>query len=225
MYRHHIPCLLRCLLALALLPAFGPLACGQDQSEPAGNHWITVSSPAGFATTSTEGNWSLKDGVISLTPRAGETGWKRFGSYLWLGKDYGDFECSFDYRHEAGGNSGFYFRVADTKDPVKTGVELQLTDCHAKPQLGWHDLGGLIKFTREGHKNPLAKASKPAGEWNTVLISLKNNHLTISINGITVQDHPFDPELPKVGKIGFQDHGLPFHIRNFKIRSAATDAR
>lgn len=215
----------RIFITLALLPALGPLASAQNPSEPAGKPWITISSPAGFATTSTEGNWSLKDGVISLTPRVGESGWQRFCSYLWLGKDYGDFECSFDYRHEAGGNSGFYFRVADPKDPVKTGVELQLLDCHAKPQLGWHDLGGLIKFTKEGHKNPLKKASKPAGEWNSVHVSLKNNHLSISINGITVQDHPFDPELSKVGKIGFQDHGLPFHLRNFKIQSAAADGQ
>ncbi|MGB1875132.1 MAG: 3-keto-disaccharide hydrolase [Akkermansiaceae bacterium] len=215
----------RIFITLALLTALGPLASAQDESEPASKPWITISSPAGFATVSTGGNWSLKDGVISLTPRAGESGWQRFGSYLWLGKDYSNFECSFDYRHEAGGNSGFYFRVADPKDPVKTGVELQLLDCHAKPRLGWHDLGGLIKFTKEGHKKPLKKATKPAGEWNTVLISLKNHHLSISINGITVQDHPFDPELPRNGKIGFQDHGLPFHIRNFKIRSAAADAR
>lgn len=47
----------------------------------------------------------------------------------------------------------------------------------------------------------------------------KNKHLKITINGITVQDRPHDPELTAAGKIGFQDHGLPFHIRNFKIRS------
>ena len=221
MHRHHYTTLRRFFSTLVLPLTLCAAASGQGEQQPAEAKWVTISSPAEFARikTKTAGNWILQDGVISLIPRPGEEGWKRFGSYLWLTDDYGDFECEFEYKHEAGGNSGFYFRVTDPKNPVKTGVELQLLDCHQKPQLGWHDLGGLIKFTKEGHQNPLKKATKPAGEWNTVSVRLKNKQLKITISGITVQDRPHDPELAGAGKIGFQDHGLPFHIRNFKIRS------
>jgi hypothetical protein len=227
MHRHHYTTLRRFFSTLVLPIILCAAAPGQGEQQPAEAKWVTISSPAEFARikTKTAGNWILQDGVISLMPRSGEEGWKRFGSYLWLADDYGDFECEFEYQHEAGGNSGFYFRVADPKNPVKTGVELQLLDCHTKPQLGWHDLGGLIKQTKEGHQNPLAKATKPAGKWNTVSVRLKNKHVKITINGITVQDRPHDPELAGSGKIGFQDHGLPFHIRKLRISNLSSKLR
>ncbi len=39
----------------------------------------------------TKGNWSIKDGVATLTPREGEKGWSRWASYLWSKKEYKDF--------------------------------------------------------------------------------------------------------------------------------------
>ena len=50
----------------------------------------------------------------------------------------------------------------------------------------------------------------------------KNKHLKITINGITVHDRPHDPELAGTGKIGFQNHGLPFHIRKLRISSLSS---
>src|SRR5436190_17408837 len=76
----------------------------------------------------TAGNWSWKDGVATLTPRPGEKGWTRWGSYLWSKKDYGDFEAEFDYQVQKDGNSGFYFRVGDVNDPVAKGIEVQISD-------------------------------------------------------------------------------------------------
>ncbi len=85
---------------------------GNDLSE----HWKTT------------GNWKLEDGVATLTPRAGEKGWTRYDAYLWSTKEYDDFEIEFDYKVEKAGNSGFYFNVADAKDPVAKGIEVQIYD-------------------------------------------------------------------------------------------------
>jgi hypothetical protein len=69
----------------------------------------------------TDGNWSIKDNVATLTPREGEKGWSRWSSYLWSKKEFKDFEITFDYLLQKGSNSGFYFRVADKNDPVAKG--------------------------------------------------------------------------------------------------------
>ena len=96
----------------------------------------------------TEGNWGVNDdGVITLTPRPGESGWTPYGSYLWLEGEYDDFEIMFDYKLEKDGNSGFYFNVGDKADPVKTGIEVQIYDSGSKPadaELTDHDSGGII---------------------------------------------------------------------------------
>ena len=56
----------------------------------------------------TKGNWKAQeDGSLYLKPREGEEGWKRYDAYLWFKGEFVDFECEFEYKHEAKGNSGF----------------------------------------------------------------------------------------------------------------------
>lgn len=173
----------------------------------------------------TEGNWIVEDDMLFLEPRPGETGWTRYGSYLWLKGEYQDFICKFEFKFAQRGNSGFYFRVADVADPVVTGLELQLTQCHKKEKIGWHDLGGIIKFKEREAGDPKARATLPAGEWNTARVTMQGNHLTVIINGILVHNrldlsaHEIDgAPLAEKGAIGFQDHGIPFWLRNIRIK-------
>jgi hypothetical protein len=168
----------------------------------------------------TEGNWKIQeDGSLHLTPRPGESGWSRYGSYIWLKEDYADFTFDFEYKHDKGGNSGLYFRCADEVDPTKSGFEVQILDCFGKEQLGQHDLGGVIQTA-----GPAVNASKPAGEWNQMTVTMKGDHLTVVLNGKVVQDinlaekKPKDKELAPSGKICIQDHGLPFTVRNLRVK-------
>ena len=80
----------------------------------------------------TTGNWSLMDGVATLTPRKGEEGWSRWTAYLWSKELYEDFDIEFEYKLQKGGNSGFYFRVDDVNDPVEKGIEVQIYDTDPK---------------------------------------------------------------------------------------------
>ena len=168
----------------------------------------------------TEGNWKLEDGVVALTPRQGESGWTRYGSYLWLNGEYKDFEISFDYKVQKGGNSGFYFHVGDVKEPVATGIEVQIYDSGSKPadaKLTDHDSGGVIPGIP-----PTKNAAKPAGDWNHFDITVKGDKLTIKLNGETVNEVDLNHEKlknrPDTGRIGFQDHGLPLSLKDIKIR-------
>jgi hypothetical protein len=169
----------------------------------------------------TTGNWKLdSEGVVALEPRPGESGWTRYDAYLWLKGEYKDFEVDFEYKVQKGGNSGFYFHVGDVKEPVKTGIEVQIYDSGSKAadaKLTDHDSGGIIPGVP-----PTKNTAKPAGEWNRFQITVKGDKLTVMLNGETVNvvDLTMDKlkDRPSTGAIGFQDHGLPLALRNFKIR-------
>ncbi len=52
---------------------------------------------------------------------------------------------------------------------------------------------------------PVKNADKPLGEWNTFVFTLKNDHVTVVLNGETVIQ-TYLPELPETGAIGLQQH-------------------
>ncbi len=168
----------------------------------------------------TTGNWSLKeDGVVHLQPREGETDWKRYGDYLWLKNEYKDFQCEFEYKHEEGGNGGLYFNVTDRQQAVGTVIEVQIIDSAAEKKLDAHGVtGGILPKVA-----PRANATKPAGEWNHMSVTSVSGEVTVRLNGVLVNNVSLSaPQLttkPKQGFIGFQDHGLPFWLRNIRIRS------
>jgi len=72
---------------------------------------------------------------------------------------------------------------------------------------------------------PLKNADKPLGEWNTFLITLKGDHVTVVLNGETVIKMNM-PELPETGAIGLQQHSpgrdavrpFPIEFRNILIK-------
>lgn len=180
---------------------------GKELSE----HWTTT------------GNWKMDDkGEVRLEPRPGESGWTRYDAYLWL-KDgeFKNFEFEFEYQVQKSGNSGFYFHVGDKKNPVATGIEVQIYDSGSKAKdakLTDHDSGGIIPGLP-----PTKNAAKPAGEWNKFHITVKDNHLTVKLNGEVVNEVDLKSNdslksRPETGFIGFQDHGLPLALRNMRIR-------
>lgn len=170
----------------------------------------------------TEGNWTVDtEGAIRLVPREGESGWTRYNHYLWIPGVFGNFSFDFEYQHAAGGNSGLYFRVSDQADPVASGFEVQIMDSTGKAdsEMGHHDLGGIIQ-TKGASKN----MSRAPGEWNRMIVTMEGNHLTVVLNGETIQDLDLatvkkpDKELAATGKISIQDHGLPFSVRNLRVK-------
>jgi Domain of Unknown Function (DUF1080) len=168
----------------------------------------------------TTGNWKLVDGIATLTPRAGESGWTRYDAYLWINGEYQDFEAEFEYKVEKGGNSGFYFHVGDVKEPVATGIEVQIYDSGTKKpgeKLTDHDSGGVIPSLP-----PTKSAAKPAGEWNKFSIKSKGDKVTIVLNGVTVNEVSLKSDQlkgrPATGAMGFQDHGLPLSLRKIRVR-------
>jgi hypothetical protein len=202
------------VVGLALLPA-GASADDRDgwtnllEGGELAKHWTT------------RGNWSIdKEGVVKLEPRPGEKGWQRYDAYLWARRPYGDFEIDFEYKVAKGGNSGFYFHVGKVESPVATGIEVQVYDSGGKDKSAKptdHDSGGIIPGVP-----PTKNTAKPAGEWNRFQIASKGNKVTVRLNGEVVNEVDLDSarlkDRPKSGALGFQDHGLPFWLRNIRVR-------
>jgi hypothetical protein len=204
------------LIAVTLLvaPALLPGAAGAKQGE-----WVSLLEGGDFGTHwTTNGNWKTEDGAVRLTPRPGEQGWTRYDAYLWLkDKQYTNFQIEFDYKVEKGGNSGFYFNVGDKKEPVQTGVEVQIYDSYGQKNLNDHTSGGIIPGV-----TPTKQAAKAAGEWNHFSIMVNEGKVSVVLNGETVNEVPLDhPKLkdrPKSGYIGFQDHALPLWLKDIRIK-------
>src|SRR6187549_371876 len=112
---------LHSLAIIAIAALINPVVADEKEATKKDQGWVDLLSPKTTNLTelwNTTGNWTLKDGVATLTPRAGEKGWDRWASYLWSKQKFTDFEIHFEYKVEKGGNSGFYFRVGDVNDPV-----------------------------------------------------------------------------------------------------------
>lgn len=204
-----------------LLLTFSTLLASASFSLADHHKFTTIYDGKDLSKIKTEGNWKIQeDGSLYLDPRPGEKGWTRYGSYLWLKEDYKDFTIDFEYKHPKGGNSGLYFRIYDESDATAHGFEVQILDCFGKEKLGQHDLGGVIKTA-----GPLVNASKKPGEWNRMVVTLKEGKLTVVLNGKKVQDgldlaakKPKGKKLAEKGKIAIQDHGQPFWVRNIKVK-------
>jgi hypothetical protein len=154
------------------------------------------------------------------------------GSYLVVhDTQVGDFVLDFDYKPSKGCNSGVFLRTSDLKNPVNTGIEVALDDTTGN---GLHDPGALYDLVA-----PSANAQKPAGQWNHMTITAFGPKITIVLNGKEVSSINLDEwnepgkrpdgtshkfrgvaigKLPRIGYIGFQDHGNDCWFKNVKIK-------
>jgi hypothetical protein len=162
-------------------PGFTPLFNGKD-----------------LAGWQTKGNWVYEpDGSVTLKPRAGETGWKRFDAYLFTAKKYRDFVLDLEFKIEPTGNSGVFFCVADPLNPVDKGIELQVLDTYGLATPGNHD-------------------------WNRYTLTLKDRLLQVDFNGeriivLKLDDSPMK-DRPAEGHVGFQDEAKRVWYRGVRIR-------
>lgn len=182
-------------------PGFKPLFNGRD-----------------FKGWKTTGNWAYEtDGTVTLKPRPGEQGWKRFDAYLFTERKFRNFVLDLEFKIEPTGNSGVFFCVADPLDPVAKGIELQILDSYGLAEPGHHDCGGIIRAM-----GPARNMVKPPGEWNRYTLTLKDRALQVVFNGqrvivLNLDESPMK-DRPAVGHVGFQDEAKRVWYRNVRIR-------
>jgi hypothetical protein len=158
--------------------------------------------------------------------------------YIWTKKSYDNFELSLSYKLSESANSGVFFRT-DKDNAVQGGFEIQLMDdkgfqkSHGKT--GGKHLNGAFYDAQAASSDP----AKPVGQWNQLTLKCDGPTIQISINGVLVNDVNVDQwgtarrnpdgsankfktalkDLPRSGRIGFQNHGQVVWIKDVKIRS------
>jgi len=204
-------------LALVLPLAAGPLVGAEEKPAAEKEGFKPLFNGKNLDGWTTKGNWFVEDGILRLQPRPGEKGWQRYDAYLWADKQYGDFVLDLEFKIQKGGNSGAFIRVKDRKNPVATGIEVQILDTHGKKNVGPHDCGGVI-----GTVGPSKNMAKPAGQWNRMIITCRGPNLKVRLNGEQIIDCDLSKtsrkDRPMKGYLGFQDEAKPLWYRNIYIK-------
>jgi hypothetical protein len=157
------------------------------------------------------------------------------GGDLMTVDQYGDFELRLDWKISKNGNSGIIYR-ATTEGPYpwSTGPEFQVLD-----NAGHAD--GKNPLTSAGSNYavnpPRMDVTKPVGEWNSILLIVKGNHVQHWMNGQKLVAYEIgSPDwerrvkaskfgkmpgygLAKRGYIVLQDHESVVSYRNIKIKA------
>lgn len=171
------------------------------------------------------GAWVVEDGVLS----------RKGGSYVWTEQEYGDFMLELEFKVAPKANSGIFFRTGDIDDPVQTGIELQVLDSYGQ-EPDKHSCGAIYDCLA-----PKVNAARPAGEWNQLRLTCRGPHITATLNGADIIDMSLDEwttpqqnpdgtpnkfktayqNMPRRGRIGFQDHGDAVWYRNIRVSPLA----
>ncbi len=117
--------------------------------------------------------WSAQNGLLVNNPAQPEGKHLSYGN-LRTEQEFEDFNLTLEARLSKGGNSGVYLRGI---------YEVQVADTYGK-KVDSHNMGGLYSRI-----TPSVSAEKPAGEWQTMDITLVSRHLTVILNGTKIIDN------------------------------------
>jgi hypothetical protein len=174
------------------------------------------------------GHWKIIDGVIDYDAESAAPGDKS----LWSEKSYKDFILYVDWRiketpwnnqhvplilpsgdhklNEKGeeinmivpdSDSGILFRGRG-----KQQVNIWCWPIGSGEVYGYRMDKSMSPEVRRG-VTPLTNADYNIGEWNTFIITVKGDRLTVVLNGLTVIKNAYLPGLPAEGPVGLQHHG------------------
>lgn len=127
--------------------------------------------------------WQLRDGVLRNVPPSSDL----------ISRDtFDDFRLTLEVRVPEGGNSGVYLRGRH---------EVQVQDDYGKPP-GPRAMGGIY-----GQVTPTHLPARPAGQWQTLDITLVGRRVTVVLNGERIVDRAEIPGL--TGGALDADEGAP----------------
>ncbi len=173
------------------------------------------------------GHWKVIDDVIDYDALSEAEGDKN----LWTEDEYGDFVLKMDWRIKE--YSGMYqmpnvlpsgLNETDENGKVITverpnadsGVYLRGSPKSQVNIWGWTVGSGEVYGYRTDASmppevragvTPNVKADHPVGEWNTFVITMRGDRLTVELNGQTVIENAHLPGVPERGPLALQHHG------------------
>ncbi len=183
-------------------------------------------------------NWIIEEDAMKVfTGEGKKPGSGANGDILYGEKKFKNFELSIDWKASKMANSGIFFNIREVpgKPIYYAAPEIQVLDNvdATDNKVDSHLAGSLYDMIAAD-----PKTVNPAGEWNTILIRVKDGKVTHTQNGVKVVEYElwtpewdelvanskfknfpgFTEGISKEGFIGLQDHGYPVWFRNIKIR-------
>ena len=165
-------------------------------------------------------------------------GWEKYGTELWYVQDgllicesgpdkgygylatrayYNDFELTADFKQDADGNSGIFFRSY-----IESGAKVTGWQCEVAPPN--HDSGGIYESYGRGWLIKPDKEKDSAlkmGEWNTMRIVVQGNKVTTWLNEEQMIELEDEIIGNAQGRIALQIHdggGIKVSWKNLKIK-------
>jgi hypothetical protein len=188
--------------------------------------------------TAMPANWVIEEDAMKVVIGEGKNpGQGANGDILFGQKKFKNFELSIDWKASKMANSGIFFSVREVpgKPIYYAAPEIQVLDNQdaTDNKVDSHLAGSLYDMLPAD-----PKTVHPAGEWNTIVIKVKDGQVTHVQNGVKVVSYTlwtpewdamvakskfktfpgFTEGIAKEGYIGLQDHGYPVWFRNIKIR-------
>lgn len=119
--------------------------------------------------------WSVRDGIM-VNDAPQEPGKHISYTNIRTEAEFEDFHLTLEVRVPQGGNSGVYLRGI---------YEVQVSDTYGR-ELDSHNMGAVYSRI-----TPTVAAEKPAGEWQTLDMTLVDRHVTVVLNGKkTIDNQP-----------------------------------
>lgn len=172
-------------------------------------------------------HWSVQDGVLTYDGT---------GQSLCTATDFGDFDFYIDWKIPPGADSGIYLRgtpqvqIWDPWDPrVKKGADPPKTaeEWVAAYRNGRNLGSGGLWNNKRWRNSPTQLADKKPGEWNTFLIRMVGEKVSIWLNDKQIVDRVklenyWDKSgtlpIPRADQIELQHHGSALYFRNIFLR-------
>lgn len=155
--------------------------------------------------------WYVKDGILIC-----ESGPDKQYGYLATEKYYNNFILELEFKQEANGNSGVFFRSTIEGTKI-SGWQVEV----APPN---HDTGGIYESYGRGwlHQIPDKKEGYlKMGEWNKMKIKVVGDHVTTWLNGHEMTNLKDEKIGKGKGSIALQIHdggGIKVSWRNMVIQ-------
>ncbi len=179
-----------------------------------------------------EKSWVVEDGAITL--RRDFDGKEHNLDYLWTKESYGDFVLELEFKIPERANSGVFLRTSDLKDPVYTGIEIQVANSYGRKELSRGGTAGAVYDCLA----PTANTVKKPGEWNRLQVTCRGSKIAVALNGRQIVDMDVDrwtepnknpdgtpnkfpralKDFARSGHIGLQDHGREVWYRNIRVK-------
>lgn len=230
------------LIAILIVGLTGSIA----QSRPNfGDEWISLFNGKDLegwrVSEAAAQSWRVIDGVINCDPRSQLSG----DLDIWTEESYDDFKLYVEWRltdaptfesrpligqdgnvliDDQGNEIRMSFFNADSgiylRGMTKAQVNIWNWPIGSGEVWGYRTDNDMPAEVRAG-ATPKVRADHPIGEWNTFIIRMKGDRLTVLLNGHLVIEHARLPGVAESGPLGLQYHG-GYDFENQRYRNASS---